>query len=119
MGDTFSRKQGSISRIERQRVDRSGIEVVCFKVATFLTLIPGDTEKLFERSLVGLRQAATVFIVGSQAILQVCQVRPEVRQSPETDAACCTSLDQATLAAICSRASFTANASESYWSRNR
>ena len=93
--------------------------MICFKGATFLPLIPGDNRKLFERSLVGLRQAGTVFIAGSQAVLpNMPSATPEVRQSPETDAVRCMSLDQATLAAICSRASFTANASESHRSRN-
>jgi hypothetical protein len=49
--------------------------VVCFKGATFLPSYSRRHRKLFERSLVGLRQATTEFIIGSQAILPVCQVQ--------------------------------------------
>jgi hypothetical protein len=54
-----------------------------FQGCDILPLIPGDNRKLFERSLVGLRQAGTVFIAGSQAVLpNMPSATPEVRQSP-------------------------------------
>src|SRR5262249_23023019 len=114
-GITLSRKQGSISRVERQRVDGAGVEVVCFNGETCCPLFPG-TQKVVRAFARGFNSA--VFIGGSQAILRVCHVRAEVRRSGETDAVCCMSLDQSTFAAICSRASFAANESESYRSRN-
>jgi hypothetical protein len=58
--------------------------VVCFKGATFSAPHPGDNRKLFERSLVGLRQAGTVFIAGSQAVLpNTPSATPEVGNRPD------------------------------------
>jgi hypothetical protein len=67
-------EQGNNSRTERQRRESSGcLEVVCFKGATFLSLNPA-TQKVV-RTFAHVSKAATVFIVGSQVVLQVCQVR--------------------------------------------
>src|ERR1700759_2044270 len=93
-------EQVSNSRIERQRGESSGcLEVVCFKGTTFRRHRNSATQKVGRTFARGLK-AATVFIVGGQTILQYAERDAEVRQSPEIDAACCMSLDQATLAAI-------------------
>jgi hypothetical protein len=54
-------------------------------VRHFRPLFPA-TQKVVRAFALGLK--AMAFIAGSQAILQVRQVRPEIRQSPETDAVC-------------------------------